>query len=681
MNGCGRGYKKSLEGFSEVKRTKKLFWLLIILSLLIGVSEFGFLVYKNLSGYGFSDTHNTYSQALWSMNLSAYWPMLRFLLALLLIHVLYAFVIFCIARFFLQIFPRLHWSLVGLVVLIVAYAEILLINSVFYPASLYALPELSGVAGLIIAIIGAICLIVFAVLGLVASSQHKKTTLILLILLIFAILLVVSMPRFTLTESERQRLAYHNAKPNIIIFMYCSMRADIFNTMPNFSKYAADSIWLPDAYVPVTRSGPSTYALLSGLYPANSGYFFNLSWSNPKVKFKNLLTQLLAKNGYQTILLTNINLFRRTDEKINWGFQVIDAVPHNVFSFFIPKISDIPLLNVLTNFSFSRWLFQYAYNNVEDTVHYRFTHFENRLKKLLRDKLERKPIFLLINDEVMHFPYSVPGENNSHSLASYLRIYAKSDESFPRYLNLLKKNHLLDNALVIVTADHGESFGANTPQDGPFLFFSHGNDAISQGEFNVPLVFHFYDNSQINKNKISGNVSTLDIMPTLLDLVGIPAPQLDGVSLLPVFQGKATVDPNQILFRQAELTFNITASANVDEQIRELAKAKLNTYQVNKLGEVSIKVDAADKAKLAIQYSVLLRNTLLVYSPDGYYILINRADKKYITISANGLDVVMNNLGADKLLEFGVSEAEFARMSSALKEYIIKAHQPSIPSA
>lgn len=83
----------------------------------------------------------------------------------------------------------------------------------------------------------------------------------------------------------------------------------------------------------------------------------------------------------------------------------------------------------------------------------------------------------------------------------------------------------LDEALVIVTADHGDEFFEHGG-------FSHGY-TLHEEVVRVPLLIKLP--GQRTKRRVAGTVSLMDVLPTLADAVGAPVPaNLDGRSLLPL---------------------------------------------------------------------------------------------------------------------------------------------------
>jgi arylsulfatase A-like enzyme len=122
------------------------------------------------------------------------------------------------------------------------------------------------------------------------------------------------------------------------------------------------------------------------------------------------------------------------------------------------------------------------------------------------------------------------GGVSSQALADCRRLYdaevAYTDSQVGVLLAGLETRGLLDNTLVVFTADHGENFGEGG------LFFEHGENAHDAG-LRVPLVLAGPD---IAAGRVDPTaVSLVDIFPTALSWLGLTADEgmeLDGEDLL-----------------------------------------------------------------------------------------------------------------------------------------------------
>jgi choline-sulfatase len=128
-----------------------------------------------------------------------------------------------------------------------------------------------------------------------------------------------------------------------------------------------------------------------------------------------------------------------------------------------------------------------------------------------------------------HTPYAPPPAHSSLALP-YDGEIAYADALVGRLLDALKARGLYEDALIVVTADHGEGLKDHGEEEhGIFLY----REAV-----HVPLIVRL-PRAARGGTRVAGSVSHVDVAATLLDLVGLPAEGLDGVSLRPALAGGA----------------------------------------------------------------------------------------------------------------------------------------------
>jgi len=120
-----------------------------------------------------------------------------------------------------------------------------------------------------------------------------------------------------------------------------------------------------------------------------------------------------------------------------------------------------------------------------------------------------------------HAPYEAPAEFRA-GRSDYDAEVAYTDAMLGAFLDRLRASGQLDHTLIVVTADHGESLGEHGET-------THGLFAY-ESTLAVPLILNA---NGIAPSVVDGDVAHVDIVPTILDLAGMPRPsRLDGVSLL-----------------------------------------------------------------------------------------------------------------------------------------------------
>jgi len=121
-----------------------------------------------------------------------------------------------------------------------------------------------------------------------------------------------------------------------------------------------------------------------------------------------------------------------------------------------------------------------------------------------------------------------------HSVtARYYGCIKYCDELIGRIVEKLKQKNLLDDTIIIVTADHGESMTEHG-----ILFDHHG---LYDPTTRVPLILRY---PPIGKGVHEGLSMNLDITPTILDLLGIDKKfkERDGKSLAKQFNKEISRD-------------------------------------------------------------------------------------------------------------------------------------------
>jgi arylsulfatase A-like enzyme len=116
---------------------------------------------------------------------------------------------------------------------------------------------------------------------------------------------------------------------------------------------------------------------------------------------------------------------------------------------------------------------------------------------------------------------ALPGRTDAdYYVARYDGEVRYADAALGRFLDRLRARGRYDHTLIAVTADHGETLA----EPGRRRVFSHGTVAYEE-VVRVPLVIREpAGRRRLGAADPSRPLSTLDLAPTLLDLLGVPAP-------------------------------------------------------------------------------------------------------------------------------------------------------------
>jgi iduronate 2-sulfatase len=108
-------------------------------------------------------------------------------------------------------------------------------------------------------------------------------------------------------------------------------------------------------------------------------------------------------------------------------------------------------------------------------------------------------------------------------IAGYDSGIAYLDAEIGKVLDRLRASGIYENTFIIVTSDHGEAFGEHN-------LIGHTVTSVFQDGAHIPLLVKFP--GQHEGQRSSALVSQVDLLPTVLDIAGYPAPAgLQGRSL------------------------------------------------------------------------------------------------------------------------------------------------------
>jgi arylsulfatase A-like enzyme/predicted Zn-dependent protease len=149
----------------------------------------------------------------------------------------------------------------------------------------------------------------------------------------------------------------------------------------------------------------------------------------------------------------------------------------------------------------------------------------------------KKRFFSWIHLYDPHAPYTPPAPFDSiYANNPYQGEVAYMDAELGKFFSFLKAHGLWDNTLIVVTADHGEMLGEHGEVGHGFFLYE---DAV-----HVPLIIR--SPWQLPAQRVSAIVEHVDIVPTILEALGISAVEkLQGESLLGSAFGGPSAGPGQ----------------------------------------------------------------------------------------------------------------------------------------
>jgi len=148
-----------------------------------------------------------------------------------------------------------------------------------------------------------------------------------------------------------------------------------------------------------------------------------------------------------------------------------------------------------------------------------------------RQRPEPSPFFAWVHFFDPHQPMQSRAKDRHLCPTQYDAEIAQADDGVEMLVNWLKENGLLDNTLIVLTADHGESLGEHNEKTHAIFIY--------EATIHVPLIFR-YPALLPRGSVYEGPTRTVDIMPTILAAVGVAGGETtQGANLLTALQGQA----------------------------------------------------------------------------------------------------------------------------------------------
>ncbi len=305
---------------------------------------------------------------------------------------------------------------------------------------------------------------------------------------------------------------------------------------PNIDKLGGEGVVFNNAYNACTKTDSSFASILSGKYPLSLGFIshgkFTPAYQKENLKDARFLTDILKKQGYKTVAydwLTRCQHSKTFDYFSGKIRKEVNGVPLHKNNFFLyMQMLDSLSIKFTKRDLFSRFYYSFVPNakvpgDPEDLL-------VDKAVNVL-EKTKDNNLFLFLHFYAPHFPYIRSKGLKSFMFSSledrYVVDLSFLDKQIGRLLNYLRKDEFEDS-LIIFTSDHGESL------------YEHGIPIAHRGVYenvvNIPLIIK---HPSLPAKRIDSIVQQIDLLPTILELLGISAPDdIDGKSLIPLINGE-----------------------------------------------------------------------------------------------------------------------------------------------
>jgi arylsulfatase A-like enzyme len=394
------------------------------------------------------------------------------------------------------------------------------------------------------------------------------------------------------TWREEARPLPPPGSPNVLLIVLDSVAAGHLGlhgynrpTSPTLDELATRGIRFDRVQATSSWTLPSHASMFTGRWP----HELSAGWLTPLNGAYPTLATFLGSRGYATAGFTANYWYCASDSGLGRGFAAYQdhifprltalktAVLVNrladglqTVERFLEEWVDFDLLQPAVS---QLWWFLKADRKEAAVVNREF------LDWMARRRQPERPFFAFLNYFDAHYPYELPATGNhrfgvrleddheSNPIQDWLRVIQRGpseeevavvrdayddcvadlDEQLGRLFDELQRRAVLDRTWVIITADHGESFGEHA------RVFLHGA-SLYQTELHVPLVVIPAAGSP-SPSVVTETVSLCDLAATIVDVLGLKAGSpFPGDSLARFWNGSSPTGPAQPAASDAALS-------------------------------------------------------------------------------------------------------------------------------
>jgi len=343
--------------------------------------------------------------------------------------------------------------------------------------------------------------------------------------------------------------AFNPACIPVILISNDALRADHLscygyerNTTPYLDDFAKECVLFERAYTPESWTLTAHVSMMTGLHPRTHGVTAELDLAEGYTTLGEALTQA----GYLAAAFTGHGIWLAPWRGSGHGFDLYNRPPlieeryryRDIFDTlreakrWVEEHRDTTFFLFFHNYDIHATPDQpgfelpYEVRRAPD-----FRHFSAafnpppRLARPDRGRLKGRTFLEAHNAGEIR----AAEEETAYIMALYDDCIRVVDRELHRFFEKLKALDLYDRALIIVTADHGESFNEHG-------LFEHAD--MYDSSAHVPLLIRFPQGRHAGL-RVTEMAELQDILPTVLTLLGVPLPkEVEGCSLLAALEGK-----------------------------------------------------------------------------------------------------------------------------------------------
>lgn len=346
------------------------------------------------------------------------------------------------------------------------------------------------------------------------------------------------------TQNEKHK-TFSASKPNIVFILIDDMGwTDVgfmgteYYQTPNIDRLAKGGMIFTQAYANAANCAPTRACLLSGQYSPRHGVFTVAGSDRGKSKDRRLIP--IVNN--ETLPLDKITIAE--------ALKPAGYVSAAIGKWHIGNTQQKQGFDV----GMERYDIGYKRGHFKEDGEYLTDRLTDEAVKFIKDNKE-KPFFLYLAHHAVHTPiqakenmiekYSEKEGVGCHNQAEYAAMIESVDESVAKVNQTLDELGLSENTILIFFSDNGGhgTYTCQKPLRG-------GKGMYYEGGIREPMFVYWPGNIKAGTTCENSIIST-DFYPTFLDLAGAEDPPnytLDGKSIVPLFEGKESIERHAIFW-------------------------------------------------------------------------------------------------------------------------------------
>ena len=327
-------------------------------------------------------------------------------------------------------------------------------------------------------------------------------------------------------------------RPNVLLISIDTLRADHVScygyhrkTTPNIDRLAEEGMLFENAYSTAAWTPPAHASMLTGLYPSHHGAVDNnrLSRTIPT------LAEVLLESGYKTAGFVNnsqvgelvgLEKGHETFVEVWKGTGGVSIVKRGM-DYLVRRVKEFIGINDhgadRTNQIVRSWVQENKQNPFYLFIHYIEPHNPINAPHPFKHKywehknnpnVDKKKLYLIATNPLIYFTNNI--KLNQEEIAALKALYdgeiSYLDHKIGELMKFLKEEHIYDNTMIILTADHGEHFGEHG-------LYSHVA-SLYEPILRIPLIMKLPEGFKAPV-RVEELVQLVDIFPTVIKVLGL----------------------------------------------------------------------------------------------------------------------------------------------------------------